>query len=241
VVAALVASIAPGAGTARAGMIELTQSFGSVSSPLSVPRLQDSLSFARFDPTLGTLVSVQLVLTGNASVSAFVQSQQFQTQTFDQLVAGVGLDLIDPAGILLSSAGPQATLVSSPTDIGAFATQTYGPQSATGTDTETYTSGPELTEFIGSGQISLALTYGAFAGLTQEPFGKNLLFGPGGESVYGSASVIYTFATPTTAPQPASATLALTACGVVVGLRRFRRRPEPRTRPAGFGECKGRA
>jgi hypothetical protein len=217
--------LGPITGSVRAGMIVESQSFGTATSPLAVPGLPVSLNFARFDASQGTLVSVQVQLSGNASVAAYAQSQQSQSQTINQLIAGVGLDLNDPSLNLLSSANAEAAVVSSPTTIAGFATQTYGPQSATASDTETYTSGTELTEFIGTGQISLLLGDGALAEINQAPFGLPLLFGPSSDTVYGSVSITYTFAAAATAaPEPASATLMLSAAGGLLGLRLFRRR-----------------
>jgi hypothetical protein len=212
------------AAPARAGMIVLTQSFGTASSPIGVPSLQPiSLSFARFDTSQGTLTSVQVQIVGNASVSAFVRSQQSQDQTVNQLIAGVGLDLTDLSSNLLSSVNAEVTLVNSPTTILGLSTRTFGLQSTTASDSETYTSGSELTEFIGTNPISLSLDDGAFASIIQAPFGQALLFGPSAESVYGSVSITYTFATATVAPEPASASLIESAIGGMLGLGLLRR------------------
>lgn len=217
VVASLVTATAP----ARAGIVEVTQTFGSASSPIGAPALPFNLNFAQFNPNQGPLASVQVQLQITATVSGYVQSQQLQTQAYDQFSAGVVVGLMDASFNQLSTTLAQSQLVDTPTDIGAFATQNYGPASATGTDAETYTSGQELTEFIGTGQISLSVSIGSYASLTQEPFGKQLLFGPGGESVYGTATIIYTTVTP--APEPSGSNLLLSAAGGLLGFCLIRR------------------
>jgi len=219
-----------GAGALTLGMVSgagaqlvQTQNFGSTGSPLTLP-INQSLTFNQFNPLLGTLNSVDVLLSGSVNVSATVNNSGLATEHYTSLQVGAGLDLENNAGKILASPNINVFFVSTSTAIGAGAHQTYGPQLVTQSDSNLYTvaDGATFSKFIGAGTIPLTLLVSNDDILSGD---VNVTATPTSTG-YGFGQVTYNF-TPlaTSTPEPGVFAL-LTGLGAtgVFALRRRRAR-----------------
>jgi len=125
--------------------------------PLTPTDWTSSLTFAKFNPALGTLTSVQLGIVGSFQTTLTVTNNSPDTPSsgtakteVDFTVQDGGLNLVAPDPMVLNAPFSYSL---APLD-----TITSGLLTASGPASHIYTSAPVLTEFTGGGNIILSAT-----------------------------------------------------------------------------------
>lgn len=174
----------------------------------------NTLQFPKFDPTLGTLTSVQLNLSSalntTLTVTNSAASVSSGTAKTELLLA------VQDAGNLFGST-PQLDYFSPGYAYSLSPSQsTSSPLlSGSGTSSDVYSLAAILAEFKGIGNISLTASASAFTALANS--GGNT-FSSQVSSANANGEVVYTF---TPVPEPHAAAMLCSAC---IGLAASRRR-----------------
>lgn len=193
--------------------------YGSAQDPLVFggSGFPASLSFQKFDPSIGTLDAVTITLSSTDTVQATVINLGSDT-TFQNAQATATLTILDLAGLDLNttlatdpfSGSLAAGTLSSPTS--AYGSLQQGENSSTLSVLQQSLS---LYEWSGVGQNSFNLSLSAIE--SSSGAGSGDVFFSGTANSYGSVEVDYIYSV----PEPNCLSLAiLSFCGVVVGRRR---------------------
>lgn len=179
------------------------------------------LRFPQFNPSLGTLTSVSLSLTGNITSTLTVTNLGNSTSNGNDSTTCM-LSITDASGVITGLA-PQITI---PTTLWA-----YGPLAADGGNatsipaltgngsyTNSFGNASVLAEFTGTGNISLPA--GTYTFTTLQNHGGNSLDAQVTDATL-TGNVTYTY---TAVPEPTSVTLLV--LGGAVALMQRRRRPQ---------------
>lgn len=179
-----------------------------------------TVSVNQFDSSLGTLESVEVVLTGMVSGSARAENVNPHDVTID-----LGVDATIAASALgrelvavipsYSRNGIALSAFDGGFDFGGTSGVTYDDLSATANDSTVLTDASDLAAFAGTGMIDLAV--GVVANL-QSPNGNvaSLFNTNAGAEI----EVIYTYSEVTDVPVPASLPLLAGALGLAALVRR---------------------
>ncbi len=176
-----------------------------------------SLAFTQFNPSLGTLLGVELDLHASFTTTLTV------TNTSDTASSGtadteVRVTVNDPSLLFSSNSSsfPELDLISGdfPYSLAGGGQITSGLMSKSGSDDEIYSASGILSEFTGTGNITLPAS----------TFTRTLLGNTGGNTTSAqvtnasaTGTVIYTYQTSTATPEPATEALmggALLALGL---------------------------
>jgi hypothetical protein len=194
--------------------------FGTSSIPLSTYFSVNTSKFALFNPVLGTLESVTIVLTQTATVTSSVTNQSAVTSNGYKVYSA---DQITATGL----GGNQATAtLQSNTVTGTIATKTMLTNLGTlsGTTSSNAVSESALADYIGKGTSSMNVT-GSTITTGQITSGDNniyLTFG-GTAMVSGSVAIYYEYL-PNTVPEPASLAMLALGLGTITVVRRMKRK-----------------
>ena len=212
---AALAMIAP-IGSARAATVTDMTTFGSSTNPLTVP-FTLNLTLHQFDTTLGTLTSVQFILSQTATLTASVGNFSGATTNYSS-VTGISIVTVSGAGLstaATSSIGPYAGADST---LGAFV------QVGTGTSTSgssAFVNSANLASYEGTGSGTYSVEADAMLGAGGSANRSGVAYMATATN-YGTLEVIYTYA-PAAVPEPASlGMLGLGLGGLAVA--RLRRR-----------------
>ncbi len=174
--------------------------------PLTLTNWSNTLAFQKFNPSLGTLNSVKLDLSGSLSTVITVTSSTYATgwakTSVDVNVQDVGHNLNSPPISLMSPAFTFTNL---------SGTVVSGTLTKSGVSSDTYTAAAVLSEFTGTGDFLLPA----------DTFTETLVSFTSGNadvSQVTSASLTGTVTYDYTVPEPATITLLCT--GLVFLLKR---------------------
>jgi len=202
--------LAYGVGTAQAGTI--TQTFSSPAQP--VPWSTTYLA-NQFNPSLGTLTSVEIDVTSNIVASVLVFNDTSSTQSFTNATASIPITLTGPASLSLSATG---TTTGQTGTVGPGLKETLPGVPTTASTSTTLTSPGDLAPYIGTGVSTLVFNYAAGDGTYSGTAASGVFFS-GSATADASVEVIYNYTT--TIPEPSSVILA----GIgIVGVAAFGRR-----------------
>jgi hypothetical protein len=171
------------------------------------------LPFTQFDPSLGTLVSVEILLNGGLTTTITVTNDA-DTSSSGSATTGVQITAQDAGNNL--SAGI-FTVMSSPNfsySLGAGGSTSSGAITGSGSSDETYTAAPVLAEFTGGGTYDLPAS----------TFTQTFLANTGGNTSASqtttaslAGTVFYNY---TPVPEPTSIGLVALALPLLAGRRR---------------------
>ena len=181
---------------------------GSQTTPLQQQTLGDAIanwvrtvSFAQFDPSLGTLVDVRVGIIGDAAGSASIENLG-ATAAGVSLYLPVTLNVLSPAGVPMVGAAPMPT---ASVNLGAFdGAKDYAGASGTilagltnsATNQATFTpSGADLAAFVGSGTVAVSVQSSA----TSNELGSGNLRSQLATSAGAVVSLQYDYLSPGTA------------------------------------------
>lgn len=205
------------AASANAGTITYTASKGTTATNWT-----DTLSFSKFDSSLGTLTSITFYLSGIVNGVAKAESQD-GSPTLIELSLSASLKLTRPDATTLVTTLPgidvawDATSYDGATDYAGTSGVSYLNLSAAASNSVISSSASDLALFTGPGTINL----GVAAKGTSNGSGGGNLFTQFITNASALAKVTYTYAEPTNVPEPAS--LALIAGGFgLMGVARRR-------------------
>ena len=181
--------------------------------PSTTTDWSSSLAFPQFNPSLGTLTSVEIYLSGGLTTQLTVTNNDESSSSYGtaktevQISAqDVGSDLVVPELDMYSSPAFSYSLAAGGSIVSGLLTQT-------GTSDETYTSSPVLAEFTGVSSYSLPAS----------TFTQTVLSNTGGNTdasqvttAYLTGSVTYTYSV----PEPASLGLIVAALPLLAARRR---------------------
>ena len=181
-----------------------------------------TLDFPKFDPSLGTLTSISLTLSGTATAQQDFENKSNSSATVTMTSAGT-MTLKRPNGTQLVVTIP--TVINSKTvgaydhvnDSGGTSGFTFDPTTVTASDLQVYSGASDLALFTGVGNISLPFT----------GIGSSTAVGSAslstGSSMIGSASatVLYTFTAAAAVPE--TSTYGSIGAVAIVGLLGYRR------------------
>jgi PEP-CTERM motif len=216
-IALLAAMLAAGAAQAA------TVSYSSNVVALTTTNFSDTLSFSKFDPLLGTLLSATVTLNGNVlgdgsaesldSAPATITLNLKATETYT--ILGLSSPLV---AIPVVSTSFNATAFDGSVDFGGTSGVSLKNLSATGSDADTFTSVADLAIFTGVGMLSGGLQAdGASVGT-----GSGNLITLFRTQAGATASVVYEY-TPAVVPEPETYALMLAGLAVVGAMARRRR------------------
>lgn len=159
-----------------------------------------AVSFAQFDPSLGTLVDVRVGIAGDAVGSAWIENLG-ATAAGVSLYLPTTLEVMSPAGVPMVGATPMPT---ASVNLGAFdGTMDYAGASGTilagltssATNQATFTpSGADLAAFTGTGTVALSVQGAA----TSNELGSGNLFSQVAASAGAVVSLQYDYLSPGT-------------------------------------------
>jgi hypothetical protein len=196
--------------TGAASAASLSTPSQTLTLPLQSTDASQTYTVNKFDPSLGTLNSVTVSLSGAVQGSA-----SYTNNGTRQVRATLNLedtaDAIDPAGNTLAEVIPLSSQTVTVPAGGSGSTGNI--TSSAGPLTTVYTDTPTLAEFTGPGtaNVSLTATGTSFAqagGNFSSTFVTN---------ASANASIFYTYTTPTSVPEPSN----MLAVGLIGGLGVF--------------------
>jgi hypothetical protein len=206
----------------------------SVSYSTTVPSTDlsftsSALSFQQFDPTLGTLTSIEFTVSGNAATTTTAENLDSVTEPYILSVgAKLKLETAATGGVVLnenvSVSGTSLDIASEDTQVihlsgSANSTSSYdGATGAFVSGSGTLASSINLSDFIGTGTYSL-FTLGSI-------YSSNQIDGANNTTNVGSAgatvTVTYNY---TTIPEPTTWAMLMGGIGMVtVGRRMWKRK-----------------
>jgi len=202
--------LACGVGTAQAGTI-ITQTFSS--PPTTVP-WSTTYDANQFNPSLGTLTSVEIEVSSNIVASVDVYNFSGSPQSFTKATASIPITLTGPASLSLSATGGTAGLAGSAVP----GLNTFPGLPTTASTSTTLTSSGALAPYIGTGVSTLVFDFNAGDGTYSGTAVSGVFFG-GSATANATVDVIYTYTA--AIPEPSSVILA----GIgIVGVAVFGRR-----------------
>jgi len=203
--------LACGVGTAQAGTI-ITQTFSSPPTPVAWSTTYDA---NQFNPSLGTLTSVEIEVSSNIVASVEVYNLSGSPQSFTNATASIPITLTGPASLSsLSAIGVTAGQAGS-ADPGL---NTFPGVPTTASTSTTLTSSGALAPYIGTGVSTLVFDFNAGDGTYSGAAVSGVFFG-GSATANATVDVIYTYTA--AIPEPSSVILA----GIgIVGVAVFGRR-----------------
>ena len=205
-------------GTAQAG--SLTQ---TLSAPAATVPTSDTFLFNQFNPSLGTLTSVDLSLTSNIVADVSVLNSLTTAQGFTNAMASVPFGVTGPDGISFSLTASTPGQSSPPLAPVAAGADVALPGSAVTASVATTLSSPgEIASYIGTGINDLAFVFTVGAG-TFSITAANGVFVSGSATADATVVLTYNY-TSATVPEPSSAILAAIGIVGVAALGHRRRR-----------------
>jgi len=200
--------------SARATTVSYTT---STPIPSTLTDWTGSLTFQQFDPSLGTLTSVELILysemdttftvknNGSSSSSGDVQTRLRLSVSGGNITGAPQISVLFPASPFSFNLTPGETITS-------------GPYTATGSSDLTYTDSSVLAAFTGPGTITLAA--GTITRTLAEFTGGNPDFSQTTHANF-TGTVIYHY---TSVPEPSTMLLlGIGLIGMAVGVIRFKK------------------
>lgn len=204
--------LACGVGTAQAGTI-ITQTFSSPPTPVAWSTTYDA---NQFNPSLGTLTSVEIEVSSNIVASVDVYNFSGSPQSFTKATASIPITLTGPASLSLSATGGTADLAGSAAPFPS--SNTFPGVPTTASTSTTLTSSGALAPYIGTGVSTLVFDFNAGNGTYSGTAVSGVFFG-GSATANATVDVIYTYTA--AIPEPSSVILA----GIgIVGVAVFGRR-----------------
>lgn len=192
-----------------------------------------TLSVQSFDPTLGTLTSVEIVATGNFVVTetAFngsgldnFDADPAQTEGYTNEFATGTVGITGPAGLNISATATTGSH-DNVAGIDAYNSDSYTAPEVSGSASATFSDAPSLAAYTYNSAvpatIDVQMTFSAaIINVTGTAISGNDLYFGGSADAGGGVEVIYNYddAAPTSAPEPASMALmgsALLGLGVL--------------------------
>jgi len=203
--------LACGVGTAQAGTI-ITQTFSSPPTPVAWSTTYDA---NQFNPSLGTLTSVEIEVSSNIVASVDVYNFSGSPQSFTKATASIPITLTGPASLSLSATGGTAGLAGSAVP----GLNTFPGLPTTASTSTTLTSSGALAPYIGTGVSTLVFDFNAGDGTYSGAAVSGVVFFGGSATANATVDVIYTYTA--AIPEPSSVILA----GIgIVGVAVFGRR-----------------
>ena len=225
-------------------VVSATAAHASVSTSYTVSKtiLNQPVSYttpvtlAQFNPTLGTLQSVVLSITGTESAVVTVQNSNLTAQAFTNATAAVPVSITGPSGLVASSivtAGPfsgtvPAAVVYSlpapfPPTVTVNGTISSAPLTGTSPTGMANVAPADFHFYVGTGLSTISLSFTALQASFGGSANPGVYFG-GNASAGALVSITYTYL-PSMTVVPEPATFVALASGLVcLGLVRLRRK-----------------
>jgi hypothetical protein len=209
-------------------MENFTKFFGSASAPLDPSAdFPVTLTVPKFDSNLGTLLSVDLVLTATVNGEVDIYNLTTQTQAFTNSFVSTLVSVTGPDGSSVTEM-PFAYVTSGNANAGRFVETIFTPDNSPGNGTgssSVLAIDPGMFESPGgTGLVDLDVDSNGSETVGGSAVKANTLAFSGIVNVYGSVEVVYDYATPVPEPPLYAAFLGAMALGIaVLGHRKPRR------------------
>jgi hypothetical protein len=208
-----------GVGSAHASTMMVTQTF---TNPAQMVPFTYTAMASQFNPSMGTLVSVEITMTSDITGFVSVVNINPVSEAFTNATSSVPVGLTGPAGLAL---GVTATTSA---QSGTVAANTTNPplnlpgNTVIASESTTITSALGLAPYIGTGTNNLPFVFSAGTGT----YGGSAVFGVffgGTATADANIKVIYTYNTPAV-PEPSSMALLGIGMAGFLGFRRLLKR-----------------
>jgi hypothetical protein len=209
--AALGAAVMTPACALAATVIE-TETIASQADPYT-----DTFILPSFNSSLGTLQSVEFVLTDQSTVTVLVNNETGATKNFSDASASFPLTVTGPGGL---SVADSITNTVASGSLAGHTQASYPGSPVTATQTETFTTG--LSGFESNSPLNLSFTAEAGTGSFSGNANGNVLFG-GSAVTGGTFEVIYDYAA-SAVPEPATWAFMMLGVGAIGAAMRGRRK-----------------
>jgi hypothetical protein len=182
------------------------------------------LTIAKFDPSLGELISVSFTIAGAISTDAAFENKAASPETIEvEVTATMHLRRPDLTTLILSIPDQfydnDVTAYDGVDDFGGTSGMTLPGLIASATDSSTTTNASDLALFTGTGNISLPVDASGFSSVT----GSSNLHFTVSTSAQAQASVTYTYNDAVATPEPGPFCLAGSSLLALAYYRRKRR------------------
>jgi hypothetical protein len=217
-----ITTLALGLAVASAALARPTETFSN-SFATTATTFNTSLSFPKFDSSLGTLNSITFQLFGSVLGNAKGESLDASPATLTlTLAASLNLQRPDNTSIVVTiptiNNTFNATAFDGVIDFAGTSGITYTAQAGSSTNAVTLSGGSDLALFTGSGSIVLPVTgTGSSSGS-----GAGNLLTQFATSASASAQVTYNYSTATVPEPKVYGAIGAVACLGLLGYRRFR-------------------